>query len=297
MIRINRFWLEFMLLLVALIWAANQTIGKLAMMEVSPMIYTSLRFLLATPLMLLVLKWREGRLDFDRKVAPRLLLIGVVGIVIYQTIFISALKYTSVTNLSLMMGISPIFTVLLGAVTGQEKLRGGVIGGCLVAFAGLTLVLRNGPVQAGAAAATLAGDGLALAASFLWGMYPIMVTPLLKKHSSLWVTAWSAVPGTLGLLLISSKELWVLPWQELTGVAWFAIFYAAVPVTVFSLLVWYWGIERIGANQVMVYMYLVPPASIAIAWFTIGEQVGFLQLLGGALAMLGLFWVKRSVAY
>ena len=296
MIRINRFWLEVLLLLVALIWAANQTIGKLAMREVSPVIYTVLRFLLATPLMLLVLKWREGRLNFDRKVLPRLLLIGVVGIVVYQTIFISALKYTSVTNLSLMMGISPIFTVLLGAVTGQEKLRGGVIGGCLVAFAGLTLVLRNGPVQAGAAAATLAGDGLALAASFLWGMYPIMVTPLLKKHSSLWVTAWSAVPGTLGLLLISSGELWVLPWQELTGVAWFAIFYAAVPVTVFSLLIWYWGIERIGANQVMVYMYLVPPASIAIAWFTIGEQVGFLQLLGGALAMLGLFWVKRSVA-
>ncbi len=294
MFRKDRLWLELMLLLVVLIWAANQTIGKLAMREMSPAVYTSLRFLLAAPLMLLVLKWREGSCAFDRSELPRLLIIGLVGVAVYQTIFISALKYTSVTNLALMMGISPIFTVLLGAATGQEKIRSAVISGCLVAFGGLVLVLRYGPNQAGAAASSLVGDGLAMAASFLWGFYPIMVTPLLKKHSGLWVTAWSAVPGTLGLLLFSGAEMWSLAWQDFSGLAWFAVLFAAIPVTVFSLLMWYLGVERIGANQVMVYMYLVPPASIAIAYFTIGEQISLLQLVGGAVAMLGLYLVKRA---
>ncbi len=284
-----------MLLMVVLIWAANQTIGKLAMREISPSVYTTLRFLLAAPLMLLVLKWREGKWSFDRKVLPKLIGVGLIGVAFYQTIFISALKYTSVTNLALMRGISPIFTVLLGAVTGQEKLRSAVINGCLVSFVGLTLVLRYGPNQASSAASTsLAGDGLALAASFLWGFYPIMVIPLLKTHSGLWVTAWSAVPGTIGLLLFSGAELLTLQWQTLSGVTWFAILFAAIPVTVFSLLIWYLGVERLGANQVMVYMYLVPPASIAIAYFAIGERVSFLQVIGGLVAMLGLYWVKRA---
>ncbi|HWR28529.1 MAG TPA: DMT family transporter [Negativicutes bacterium] len=296
MFRKDRFWLEIMLLMVVLIWAANQTIGKLAMREISPLVYTTLRFVLAAPLMLLVLKWREGKLAFDRTESSRLVLIGLTGVLFYQTIFISALKYTSVTNLALMMGISPIFTVLLGAATGQEKLRGAVIGGCLVAFGGLVLVLRYGPIQAGAASASLVGDGLALAASFLWGVYPILVMPVLKRHSGLWVTAWSAVPGTLGLLLVSAPELLALQWQSLSWIAWFAILFAAIPVTVFSLLIWYFGVERLGANQVMVYMYMVPPSSIAIAYFTIGEQVGFWQLVGGAVAMLGLYWVKRTAA-
>lgn len=295
MFRKNHFWLELMLLMVVLIWAANQTIGKLAMREISPSVYTTLRFLLAAPLMLLVLKWREGKWSFDRKVLPKLIGVGLIGVAFYQTIFISALKYTSVTNLALMMGISPIFTVLLGAVTGQEKLRSAVINGCLVSFVGLTLVLRYGPNQASSAASTsLAGDGLALAASFLWGFYPIMVIPLLKTHSGLWVTAWSAVPGTIGLLLFSGAELLTLQWQTLSGVTWFAILFAAIPVTVFSLLIWYLGVERLGANQVMVYMYLVPPASIAIAYFAIGERVSFLQVIGGLVAMLGLYWVKRA---
>lgn len=283
-----------MLLMVVLIWAANQTLGKLVMREISPWIYTTLRFLLATPLMLLVLKWREGRLAFDRTVLSRLILIGLVGVALYQTVFISALKYTSVTNLALMMGISPIFTVLLGAATGQEKLRGAVIGGCLVAFGGLILVLRYGPAQAGPGSSSMVGDGLALAASFLWGLYPIIVMPLLRNYSGLWVTAWSAVPGTLGLLVFSGADLWSLQWETLTGIAWFGILFAAIPVTVFSLLIWYLGVERLGANQVMVYMYLVPPSSILIAYFTIGEQVEFLQLVGGMIAMLGLFWVKRA---
>ncbi|MBP2667142.1 MAG: eamA-like transporter family protein, partial [Firmicutes bacterium] len=288
--------LELMLLTVVLIWAANQTIGKLAMREISPQVYTTLRFLLAAPLMLLVLKWREGNVAFDRALLPRLIVIGFIGVSFYQTVFISALKYTSVTNLALMMGISPLFTVLLGAATGQEKLRSGIIGGCLVAFGGLVMVLRFGPIQSGAATATLIGDGLALAASFLWGLYPVIVMPLLKKHSGLWVTAWSSVPGTIILLFISSAELLSLPWQAISSMAWFAVVFAAIPVTVFSLLVWYWGVERIGANQVMVYMYLVPPASIAIAYFAIGEQVGFWQLVGGAVAMIGLFWVKRTAS-
>jgi drug/metabolite transporter (DMT)-like permease len=295
MFRKNHFWLELMLLMVVLIWAANQTIGKLAMREISPSVYTTLRFLLAAPLMLLVLKWREGKWSFDRKVLPKLIGVGLIGVAFYQTIFISALKYTSVTNLALMMGISPIFTVLLGAATGQEKLRGAVINGCLVAFVGLTLVLRYGPNQASSASSiSLAGDGLALAASFLWGFYPIMVIPLLKTHSGLWVTAWSAVPGTIGLLLFSGAELLTLQWQTLSGITWFAILFAAIPVTVFSLLIWYLGVERLGANQVMVYMYLVPPASIAIAYFAIGERVSFLQVIGGLVAMLGLYWVKRA---
>ena len=290
----RRILLELMLLTVVLIWAANQTIGKLAMREMSPGVYTALRFSLATPLMLLVLKWREGSWAFDRTALVRLIGIGLVGVAFYQTIFIAALKYTSVTNLALMMGVSPIFTVLLGAATGQEKLKRAVISGCLLAFGGLILVLRYGPNQSGAAASSLTGDGLALLASFLWGFYPIMVTPLLKTYSGLWVTAWSAVPGTVGLLLFSGAELLTMDWQSFSGLAWFAIFFAAIPVTVFSLLVWYLGIERLGANQVMVYMYLVPPASIAIAYFTIGEQISFLQLVGGAVAMLGLYWVKRA---
>lgn len=297
MFRRDRIGLELMLLMVVLIWAANQTIGKLAMREISPQVYTTLRFLLAAPLMLLVLKWREGKVAFDRALLSRLILIGFIGVSFYQTVFISALKYTSVTNLALMMGISPLFTVLLGAATGQEKLRSGIVGGCLVAFGGLVMVLRFGPVQSGAATATLIGDGLALAASFLWGLYPVIVMPLLKKHSGLWVTAWSSVPGTIILFFFSGAELLSLPWQTISNMAWFAVVFAAIPVTVFSLLVWYWGVERIGANQVMVYMYLVPPASIAIAYFAIGEQVGFWQLVGGAVAMLGLFWVKRTASH
>ena len=294
MLRKDRLGLELMLFLVVLIWAANQTIGKLAMREMSPAVYTSLRFLLAAPLMLLVLKWREGGWGFERRELPRLVVIGLVGVTVYQTIFIAALKYTSVTNLALMMGISPIFTVLLGAATGQERIRGAIVSGCLVAFSGLVLVLRYGPNQAGAAAASLSGDGLALFASFLWGFYPVMVMPLLKSHSGLWVTAWSAVPGTIGLLLFSAAEMWTLSWSSFSGLAWFAVLFAAIPVTVFSLLMWYLGVERLGANQVMVYMYLVPPASIAIAYFSIGEQISLLQLVGGAVAMLGLYLVKRA---
>ena len=45
----------------------------------------------------------------ERKDIPRLIIVSVVGIVLYQTLFMETVKYTSATNASLLISISPIF--------------------------------------------------------------------------------------------------------------------------------------------------------------------------------------------
>jgi len=283
-----------MLIAVVLVWAGNQTIGKIVMREMTPEVYTTIRFSWAAPMLFLVLKWREGKLAFDKQALPRLILVGIVGIAFYQTVFIAAVKYASVTNLALMMGISPIFTVILGALTGQERFNLKVFGGCLLAFGGLSLVLLYAPVQTSYTGVTEFGDAIALGASLLWGLYPILVKPLLRHHSGLWVTAWSSIPGVVGLLLYSGHDLLMMDWGNLGQFIWFSLFYAAIPVTVFGLAGWYYGVEKIGANQVMVYMYLIPPSAIAVGYLFLDEKVSLLQISGGLIAMLGLYFVKRS---
>lgn len=290
----QKYFVELLLWMVVLIWAGNYTVGKFGMRELSPALFTTLRFIIAAPLLLLLLYFREGGLGFSRSVLPRLMVVGVVGIAVYQTVFIAAVKYTTVTNVSLAMGASPIFTALLAAACGQEKLSWRLLASCLVAFTGLFLVIEYSPGETGFGLHTPLGDLLALAAGFLWGLYPILATPLLKERSALWVTGHSSAIGALVLLVCSWPEIAAADLKHVSLAAWASVLYSAVPVTVISLVAWYHGIEKIGANQVMIYMYLITPVAILIAALTIGEKVTLLQGLGAIVTMVGVWAAKRS---
>lgn len=292
----EKYLVEILLIMVVLIWAGNYTVGKFGMRELPPVVFTALRFIIATPLLFLLLRMREGSLSFSRTDLPRLTVVGLVGITTYQTVFISAVKYASVTTASLALGMSPIFTALLGAATRQEKLTWSVLGGCTVAFTGMYLVIRFNPNIPDFGGSTLYGDVLSLAAGFLWGLYPILATPLLKKRSALWVTSHSALAGTLALIALAAPAALTMDWQKVTVVGWSAVLYSAIPVTVISLVAWYHGIEKIGANQVMIYMYPITPVAILIAALTIGEKLSLMQGAGAVITLLGVFWAKRAPA-
>ncbi len=293
---IRKYHIELLLWLVVLFWAGNYTVGKFAMREFSPLAFNAIRFLIATPLILLLLKYREGGLNFSQADLPRVIAVGAVGIAIYQTTFMGAIKYTSATNAALGIGMSPIFTALLGAATGQERLNFSGLIGCLIAFGGLFLVVGFSPEQSGLVSHSLYGDGLALISGFLWGLYPILATPLLRSHSALWLTGHSSLVATLLLLVFALPDLRGINYQSISATAWSSLLYSAIPVTVLSLVSWYYGIEKIGANQAMIYMYLIPPVAIVIAMFTIGEQIALLQCVGAFITVCGVILVKHLPA-
>lgn len=292
----RRSWaLEASLWMVVLIWAGNYIVAKVGVREIPPALFTCLRFALATPLMFLVLYWREGGLGFARVPWKRCLAVGAVGVAIYQTLFIASLKYTTATTVALMLGLSPLSTALFSACLGYERLRRQMIVGCLLSLGGLAVVLGAGAGGWGFRQETLLGDGLALGAGILWGLYPVLMLPMVQRGSGLWATCHTSLAGTLLLLAASAAEMAFFPWDAVSLAAWGALGYAAVPVTVISLLLWYYGIERLGSSQVMVYMYLVTPVAIALAAWLLAERLNWLQGAGAVFVLLGVFVAKRRV--
>ena len=292
----RRAWgLELALWMVVLIWAGNYIVGKIGMREFLPQIFTCLRFAIATPLMYVVMFWREGKLSFEEVPWGRCLLVGAVGVAIYQTLFIAALKYTTATTVALMLGLSPISTAFVAAFLGYERLRRQMVAGCLLALVGLLFVLGAAGGSWGFREETLFGDMLALAAGVLWGVYPVLMLPMVQRGSGLWATCHTSLAGTLLLLAATAGDLWLFPWETVSLAGWGALLYAAIPVTVISLLLWYYGIERLGSNQVMVYMYLVTPLALLLAVWLLDEQLSWLQGLGAVLVLAGVFLAKRQV--
>ncbi|MEH7459875.1 EamA family transporter [Bacillus sp. JJ1127] len=286
----RRWGIELLLLSVVIIWGVNYTIAKYGLEEFTALEFTALRMIAAAPLLLVLTFYIEKSLYMERRDIPRLVIVSIVGIALYQTLFMETVKYTSATNASLLISISPIFTTMFAILLKQEKFSSRKLVGSIIACTGAALVLLAGHSLAG----SFYGNGVGLITSMCWGLYPVLAGPLIKKYSALRVTAWSAVVGAIPLVILSGWHIFSLPFQIEQGMTWFALLYSIFFVTVFGLVMWYIGVQKIGASHTMVYMYITPLVAVLFAAVWAKEHISLQQVIGGGIIFLGLWFVKSE---
>ncbi|PDZ86334.1 DMT family transporter [Bacillus toyonensis] len=284
----RRWGIELLILSVVMIWGINYTIAKYGLVEFTAIEFTAIRMMAAAPLLLLLTFFIEKSLYVERKDIPRLIVVSFVGIVLYQTLFMETVKYTSATNASLLISISPIFTTLFAVFLKQEKFSSRKLIGSMIAFVGAALVLVAGH----SLASSFYGNGIGMITSICWGLYPVLAGPLIKKYSALRVTTWSALVGAIPLLLLSGPHVFVMPFHITKGMTLFALLYSIFFVTVFGLVMWYIGVQKIGASHTMVYMYITPIVAVLFAAIWANESISLQQMIGGIIIFFGLWFVK-----
>lgn len=65
--------------------------------------FNVVRFLVATPILFIILYISEKDVRIRFKDWPELALLGLIGITIYQILFMATVKYVSATNASLLL--------------------------------------------------------------------------------------------------------------------------------------------------------------------------------------------------
>lgn len=287
---------DLMLIAVVVIWGANYTIGKFGMQSLAPDVFTLIRFLLVIPVLLVMVKWLDGSLAIQKKDIPAFFLAALIGISLYQTLFVAALKFTTATNASLLVAMSPLFTVAIAVLRKKEKLTPMLFAGSFLAVLGVLLV--KGMSEAGLhfSFASMKGDLIAGLASFLFGLYPYTTSRLAKSYSAVKITLYTAIFGSFFLLLYCGSQLAEVDWVNLPAAAWWSVLYSVFPVTAYSLAAWNYGIEVLGPSRAMPYMYLVPVTAILVAFFWIGETMNAWQWTGACFILGGVFLVRQGGA-
>ncbi len=293
--------IEGLLLAVMAIWGANFSVVKLALTEVSPHAFNSLRLLLATGLFLAALGM-PGRFyarflpstsssHTARRPSPRLTRLewlsvcglGLVGHLAYQMFFISGLGRTTAANSALIIGSSPVVVALLAAGLGVERVGPLHWLGAALSMLGVAVVVDDGASLSGG---SLTGNLLVLGAVVCWAIYTVASRSLLERHSPLVVTAYSMVFGTAGYLIVGFGELRDLRWLQMGGWAWAALVFSAVFALFVAYLVWYSAVQQLGSARTSIYANMVPLAGVAVAVLWLGEPMRWVTLTG-AVAIVG----------
>jgi drug/metabolite transporter (DMT)-like permease len=278
--------------LVVVIWAANISIVKAALAGIAPLPFTAVRFTVATVLLLVLLRVREGDWRAPRALWGRLFWLGLVGNTLYQFLFILGLSKTTAANSAMLMGTTPAVVALVGGLLGLEKLTRFVVLGVALALAGIVVVM----LARGAAlsAQTLPGDLLTLGGVVCWAAYVLGMRSLSGKISSLSATAFTLLIGTPGLVALSWPDLQQVAWGTLSNTVWFGLAYSSLLALVVAYVLYNSNIKRIGGVRTSVYACMIPLLATLIAWPVLGERPTIWHAVGGALIVSGVLLTRRA---
>lgn len=286
-------------LLLAVLFVGNDFVAvKYALEGIPPLVLMPLRFVLAGLVLVGVVRLMEPGSIFKRRDLLPVAGVGLVGITLNHVGYTVGLSLTSGSNASLVFATAPVWGLVLGILLGLEKgtLRGAL--GVGLALVGVGLVVYQG---LGSPDASVVGDLLVCVSAFSWGAYAMLSLPLLRRYSPLALAAYTmllggvaAIPLALtGFPGISASALSV-DWSAVGMWSWAGAAYSTFLASAFAIAAWQGSVARMGANKVLVYLYLVTLVGVTSSVLILGEGLGLAKVTGAAVILFGVYVVRRG---
>jgi len=271
------------------LWALNFTVTKYVISHgFQPIAYGCLRFGAAALVFCALAYARERSLSIQRRDLVTLAVAALVGIFLNQLSFVYAIKLTTATTVALLFGTLPVMTGIFAFLLGIERLGSRFWFAAALAFGGAALVALG---SGGGVSGQFWGDLLGFAAAATWAWYTVAVSPLLKRYSTVRLSAVGFTIGAVPLFIAGAPQL-ASQNYDLGITIWLLYAFAIVGPLVLANLLWFGGISRVGPSRASVFANLQPFLAAIFSLLILNEPITRLQVAGG-LAIAGAILLSR----
>ncbi|KAA0012833.1 DMT family transporter [Billgrantia pellis] len=272
-----------------LIWSGNMTINQLTVGAIAPSSIAFLRWLLALAVLtpfVLPAAWRHR--EALRREWPKLAVLGLLGMGLWQGLAYVAAETTTATNMGILAAMVPLLTVLLSAMILREAPSlGGTFGGLLALFGVLVLLGRGDPLALLELQVAL-GDLLMVVAATCYALYGVML-----KRWPLGLPPWVVLYAQVVFAVLFLLPPYLMgPMTPVDGQNIWLILYAGIPASIVTTFLWMRAIRQIGASQASIFINLMPLFSALIAMLFLGERIALFHLIGGLLVLAGVIMAQ-----
>lgn len=275
------------------IWGCTFVSTKVLMLNgLSPAQIFTLRFLIAYVMMLAVYHsrlWADSWRD-----ELKMMLLGISGGSLYFLSENEAMNFTSTTNTSLIVCSCPLFATLLVRLVYRSTTRISMmqLGGSLLAFAGMVIVVLNGRFVLHLSPF---GDALAFTACLSWSVYSLLMKWVSAKYGAAFITRKVFFYGVLTILPYyifypTLPTAAVLTKPVVMG----NLAFLGCLASMICFLTWNWCISKLGAVKATNWVYFNPITTMIFASWVLGEKITPYFLAGATCILLGMFVADRS---
>ena len=222
--------------------------------------------------------------------------LGFFGMSINQLCFTIGLHYTSVSHAAVIVGMGPIYTLILAVLLRLEKLTWHKATGMAIAFAGIAvLTWEHGMASR---SPSLIGDAITMTGSVGFAMYAVLAKRVAHEYDALTMTAYNQFAGALMVLPLAFRQARLLGplerWRSVPWDAWAAVLFMAVLGSAAAYIAYFWLLRYLEASQLSAFTYLLPVLATILGIVWLGEKGSWNQIVGGAIALGGVYWTESG---
>lgn len=221
----------------------------------------------------------------------RFILCGFFGVTANQLMFFKGLELTSTIHASIIMVTSPIIVSILSAIILNEKLKTQKVLGIIIGLIGAILIIMDDAKVAGNSG--VKGDILIFLNATSFGLYLVIVKPLMHKYSPITVIKWVFTFGLIGVLPFGIYEVQEVNWKmsnEIILKIGFVIFFTTYLCYLFNI----YGVKHVSPTIVSTYIYLQPLLTSFIAVLNEREELEIKGIVCSILIFAGVYLVSIS---
>ena len=280
-----------------LIYGLNHTVAKNVMpVYIGPYAFILLRVIGASLLFWTVSLFFKSE-KIDKKDWPRIILCSFLGMVINMLAFFKGLELSTPVNSSVMITLSPIVVFIFSAILLKEKIQSIKAFGITSGFVGaLILVLYTSKTGENAPNIPL-GNFLFIVNSFAYGLYLVLVKPLISKYNIITLLKWLFLLGVIMNFPVTISQFLEVEWTSLPlKEAVIPMVFVVVGTTFFTYLFNAYALTKLTASSLSSFIYLQPIVGIIFAISTKSDSLSLVSLAGMILIFIGIYLVtKRTV--
>jgi drug/metabolite transporter (DMT)-like permease len=288
------------------VWSGNFIAAKIGLLYLPPLAMASFRVVLAGAVMIPVYfsclrlgTFTEAaelrRRGFTARDFWILVYLGFFGVTVNQMCFTIGLHFTSVSHSAVIVGLSPIYILVLAVLFGLERATGHKVAGMVIALAGVAVLASENGISAHSA--SIEGDAITMAGSLGFAMYGVLGKRVAGRYDTLTMTAFTHFAGALLVLPLAIREARAL---HLAGLAeqpwrvWAALLYMAVFSSALAYVFYFWLLRYLEASQLSAFTYLLPVLATILGILWLGEKGSWSQVLGAGMSLGGVYWIESG---
>jgi drug/metabolite transporter (DMT)-like permease len=266
-----------LLALLSVLWGGSFFFNGVVLKELPPLTVVLLRVTLAG-LFLLPLLW-VYRIRFPRGLSgwKPFFAIALVNNVLPFSLIVVGQTYIPSGLASILNATTPLFTVLVMAAAGDEKLHVRRVAGVVTGLIGVTILHgQDLGFQSGEGIGIL----LCLMAAFSYGLSALYARRKLSDSPPLATATFQMMASSLMMAVVAASfdRPWLLPMPGVT--TWLALIGLAALSTALAYIVFFQILRRSGSTNVMLVTLLIPVTAILLGYLVLGESVSPREIVG-----------------
>jgi drug/metabolite transporter (DMT)-like permease len=263
--------------LLSILWGGSFFFNGLVLKQLPPLTVVFLRVAIAAIILLPLLFVYRIRLPKGLSGWKPFFAIGFLNNVLPFSLIVIGQTYIPSGLASILNATTPLFTVVVMAIAGEEKLLLRRIAGVVAGLIGVIILHGDG---FGFETGQTIGILLCLAAAFSYGLSALLARKALSNSPPLGTATFQMLASAAMMTVVAGlvERPWLLPMPD--AATWLAVIGLAALSTALAYIVFFQILRRSGATNVMLVTLLIPVTAILLGYLVLGETISLREISG-----------------